>query len=374
MKPDVYADSNQIAAKSGMGKVIASFPDVCLSPPSPPAGPIPIPYPDTSFSSDLKEGTRTVRLAGKPAALAQQSYYKPSVLGDEAATKTLGMNVITHQITGKTYFQAWSMDVKFEGKSVCRHVDITTSNHASAPGGALTPNPNLDALATGAQEDTSGTCACCGKARHAAGKPMAMDDWYTQDKAGAPAPWAADYHNLVTRIQNRKSLSPKACSCNGTVLPSKPCNVFRRPVTDKEHKQIEKDWDRESERWQIAQGIRPDMKAIRKKRSRPPYMAALSSTETEWLRIAESLTTATNMPSSEDIIREKYRQKTGKTLTDPELQDYLQGNHLTPKDAGGCPTGSGNLQHNGVLCDVCQGFDREFGLLQTKISQAGINR
>jgi hypothetical protein len=43
--------------------------------------------------------------------------------------------VITHTITGKTYFIAWSMDVKFEGKNVDRHMDLTTSNHMSPPGG-----------------------------------------------------------------------------------------------------------------------------------------------------------------------------------------------------------------------------------------------
>ena len=53
--------------------------------------------------------------------------------------------MITHVITGKTYFAAWSMDVKFEGNNVDRHVDITTSNHAS-PLGSTPPNPNLEAL------------------------------------------------------------------------------------------------------------------------------------------------------------------------------------------------------------------------------------
>jgi hypothetical protein len=76
MADDVYANSNEIASNSTMNKVTAAFPDVCLSPPSPPAGPIPVPYPNSSFSKDLRDGSQTVKLAGKPAALAQQSYYK----------------------------------------------------------------------------------------------------------------------------------------------------------------------------------------------------------------------------------------------------------------------------------------------------------
>src|SRR5262245_18219543 len=112
MSHEVYSDGWEIAGESGMNKSIARFPDVCLSPPSPPAGPIPIPYPDTSFSTDLKEGSDTVKIGGKPAALAQKSYYQPSTLGNEAATRSFGASVITHQITGKTVFQAGSKEVK----------------------------------------------------------------------------------------------------------------------------------------------------------------------------------------------------------------------------------------------------------------------
>jgi hypothetical protein len=169
MSHEVYADKWEIAGESGMNKSIARFPDVCLSPPSPPAGPIPVPYPDTSFSSDLKKGSKTVKLRGEPAALAQQSYYKPSVLGDEAATRSFGANIITHQITGKTYFQAWSMDVKIEGKNVCRHFDITTSNHASwASTTVPAPTNEAETAAVIAQ----GLCPCCGEPLH---------DWQKKD-------------------------------------------------------------------------------------------------------------------------------------------------------------------------------------------------
>lgn len=145
MTHDVFANMMEIAGKGDVNKSIARFPDVCLSPPSPPAGPVPVPYPDTSFSTDLKKGSVTVLLGGKPAALAQKSYYKPSALGNEAATRSFGASVVTHQITGKTYFKAWSMDVKIEGKAVCRHLDITTSNHGSDPPGTP-PAPSASSL------------------------------------------------------------------------------------------------------------------------------------------------------------------------------------------------------------------------------------
>ncbi len=76
MTKNVFAGTWEIAAENGMNKSIARFPDVCMSPPSPPAGPIPIPYPDTSFSNNLKSGSSTVKIGGKGAALAQKSYYK----------------------------------------------------------------------------------------------------------------------------------------------------------------------------------------------------------------------------------------------------------------------------------------------------------
>jgi hypothetical protein len=56
--------------------------------------------------------------------------------------------VITHKNMGKVYFNAWSMDVKFEGENVVRHLDLTTHNHASKPG--QTPTwPYIDAAAFG---------------------------------------------------------------------------------------------------------------------------------------------------------------------------------------------------------------------------------
>ena len=44
MANEVYANGREIACKAAAGKTVAAFPDTCLSPPSPPAGPVPIPY------------------------------------------------------------------------------------------------------------------------------------------------------------------------------------------------------------------------------------------------------------------------------------------------------------------------------------------
>lgn len=128
----VYANGMSIACKAAEGKTVAAMPDVCLSPPSPPAGPIPIPYPNTAVASDTTNGSKTVKINGKEVMLKNKSTFKKST-GDEAATKSLGMGVVSHQIQGKANFAAWSMDVKFEGENVPRHLDLTLHNEMCVP-------------------------------------------------------------------------------------------------------------------------------------------------------------------------------------------------------------------------------------------------
>jgi hypothetical protein len=138
MPNPVFANDMNVACKSGDSKVICAFPDVCLSPPSPPAGPIPIPYPVTSMSTDTTDGSGTVKVNNKEVMLKDKSCYSKCT-GDEAATKTLGMGVMNANLGGKTYFKMWSMDVKFEGENAVRAFDITTSNHMSEVGNASVP-------------------------------------------------------------------------------------------------------------------------------------------------------------------------------------------------------------------------------------------
>jgi hypothetical protein len=129
---NVFANGNEISAKKDGNKSIAAMPDVCLSPPSPPAGPIPVPYPNNSDASKTSDGSKTVKISGDEVGLKDQSCYKDSN-GDEAATKSLGMGVVSHNIQGPLKHAAWSMDVKVEGYNVIRHMDMTTQNHGSPP-------------------------------------------------------------------------------------------------------------------------------------------------------------------------------------------------------------------------------------------------
>ena len=128
MSKNVFANGREVSAKNDDNKSMGAMPDVCLSPPTPPAGPVPIPYPNFSQSSDTDQGTRTVSVGGSEVGIKNKSTYKTSK-GDEAATKSLGMGVVSHQIQNTTYFAAWSFDVQFEGENAVRHMDLTTHNN-----------------------------------------------------------------------------------------------------------------------------------------------------------------------------------------------------------------------------------------------------
>ena len=132
MGKNVFANGMEISAKASDNKSIASMPDVCLSPPSPPAGPLPIPYPNFGNASDTDKGSKRVKIGNKPTGQKNSSNYKKSK-GDIAATKAQGMGLIVGGIEGPVYFGAWSMDVKIEGKNVPRFMDLTTGNHGSIP-------------------------------------------------------------------------------------------------------------------------------------------------------------------------------------------------------------------------------------------------
>ncbi|HYO51762.1 PAAR-like domain-containing protein, partial [Archangium sp.] len=216
MSGKVYADGDEVVSKGADGKVSSAFPDVCMSPPGPPAGPIPVPYPDSSSAKDLKNGSKSVQIRNQPVGLGDESYFATSPVGNEAATRNFGASVVTHTITGKTYFASWSMDVKVEGKGVLRHMDLTTSNHGSYPG-ATPPFPNLSRRQQLALlRLKEGVCPCCGKDSCPAafnekedGEPLSLEEFYEIDsRAGR----REQYETLKRRKEQK-------CTCNGRVFP-----------------------------------------------------------------------------------------------------------------------------------------------------------
>jgi hypothetical protein len=208
MGHEVYANNMAIVSKSADGKAICAFPDVCLSPPTPPAGPVPIPYPNTAMASDTAEGSNTVKLNGQEVVLKNKSYFSKST-GDEAATKTLGMGVVTHTIQGKMYFNSWSMDVKIEGENVCRNLDMTTHNHMSEPPNTP-PWMYVDSIATPGGLDP------CKPDRDKAGdackdyKPSGPKDPCQSSKPSRRKA-SPEAHALADQIAADKCLSARRC-------------------------------------------------------------------------------------------------------------------------------------------------------------------
>jgi len=147
MANEVYANGMEIACKSGAGKTICAMPDVCFTPPENPATPpgVPVPYPNTGFASDTTEGSKTVKISDKEVMLKNKSYFKKST-GDEAGAAAK-KGVISSKNTGKVYFIKWSMDVKFEGENVDRHLDMTTNNHGCTAANEAVPWPFIDKTA-----------------------------------------------------------------------------------------------------------------------------------------------------------------------------------------------------------------------------------
>jgi|CXWL01.1.fsa_nt_gi hypothetical protein len=151
MANNVFANGREISCKKADGKTICEFPDVCFTPPENPATPpgVPVPYPNTAFSKDTTEGSKSVKISGQEVMLKNVSYFKTST-GDEAGSAAK-KGIITSTNKGKAYFISWSMDVKYEGKNVVRHLDMTTNNHASpmATGSAPWPFADKQAVSVG---------------------------------------------------------------------------------------------------------------------------------------------------------------------------------------------------------------------------------
>jgi hypothetical protein len=127
MSCTVFANKNGLFHQGSDGSGSA-FPDVCLSPPPAPTGPVPIPYPNKASAGDLSEGSSTVLVQGQPTALKDQSYTSKTS-GDSGGTQ--GGGVVTHRTEGKGYFKFWSLDVLIEGLNADSHSDPMGQNCGS---------------------------------------------------------------------------------------------------------------------------------------------------------------------------------------------------------------------------------------------------
>ncbi len=111
--------------KGSGGISTATAPDVCKTPA--PGGLVPVPYPNIAFSKHLRKGTKTVKVDGGNPAAIKGSEFTTST-GDEPGTAGgVKSGTFKKEATWLTY----SMDVKMEGKNVCRLTDKMLMNHGN---------------------------------------------------------------------------------------------------------------------------------------------------------------------------------------------------------------------------------------------------
>jgi hypothetical protein len=123
---DTVFVNKRSAVHAGSAGQSTAFPDVCLCPPTPPAGPIPTPLPNLAMAADTQGGATSVLVEGNPMG-KRTSFFAKST-GNEVAQST-GGGVVTHVVQGKAYFTSYSFDVTVEGEEAPRHLDMMTHNH-----------------------------------------------------------------------------------------------------------------------------------------------------------------------------------------------------------------------------------------------------
>jgi len=131
----VTVNVNKISvAHQGSNGTFLSFPDVCKTPP----GPVPVPYPNIAQTSDLTDGTTTVKVDGNPVMTKKAKIALST--GDEAG---VALGVLSNKIKGQAQAILYSFDVKFEGQNVVRLTDPAQQNMGSgnAFGPALLQEP-----------------------------------------------------------------------------------------------------------------------------------------------------------------------------------------------------------------------------------------
>ncbi len=128
--------SNSLVHKGSMGIAKSTIPDVCKTPT--PGGPVPIPYPViVSMSSDLKKGTKKIKVDGGKSAAIKGSEFSRCT-GDEPGT--IGGIKSSTNMKEATWI-LYSFDVKLEGKNACRLSDKMLMNHGNTAclGGVIQP-------------------------------------------------------------------------------------------------------------------------------------------------------------------------------------------------------------------------------------------
>ena len=123
-----------ISTKQG-GNAVASGPDTCKTPT--PAGPTPMPYPNTTMLMQANPGTLSKRVKVLNQGVVTKSTQITMSTGDEAGTA--GGGVVSNMIKGPVSISKGSSKVKVEGQAAVHQTCPTKHNGSSAnvPAGTI---------------------------------------------------------------------------------------------------------------------------------------------------------------------------------------------------------------------------------------------
>lgn len=342
--------ANSLVHKGSGGVSMATMPDVCKTPS--PGGPVPLPYPNVSQSASLTKGTTTVKADGGHMIAVKGSEFSASN-GDNAGV--LG-GAKSGTFMKESTWISYSFDVKIQGRNACRLTDKKIQNHGNTADLAGLLQQPAEVQATDADHEK---CPCCGLAAHgnqkdADGnvlKPMKRDDYYRKKKAEVDKK-SAGYPEWAEKNPSRteESMTLKFGSDLYGPFSGKPSAIA-------------------AEEARRAEQMLDELLGLMENNKNCPNVQPDSGCGTHF-----------DLPAGQIVSnqRKEFNNKHRKGFIkhwdqenpDNEIPTNTSINHITPLNAGGCPSGGGEtkgfpgLVPNHILSGPCADIEKRQTALQ----------
>lgn len=253
--------------KGSNGISTATVPDVCKTP----SPPVPVPYPNIAFSSDLVKGTTTVFADGGNMCANYGSEFMKST-GDEPG---VAGGILSSTFIKETTWITYSFDVKLEGKGACRLTDKMFHNHQNTvnlsgerQGGLGTGKWDLKCLLSILCKKDKDVVNKASRTKITAVDPLVFDDPIYQGGKWTTKPFYAAGTQGGGKIQMVRDMSCEeaAVTLYHEVLHSEQPSSMSWP---------EKEYDayKRTEQWTVDRGLPGQNPDFRKAGSMPPGVA-----------------------------------------------------------------------------------------------------
>ncbi|MCV3207161.1 DUF4150 domain-containing protein [Mesorhizobium sp. YC-39] len=365
----VFANGLEIACKKQGNKIIASFPNVCLTPPENPATPpgVPVPYPSFGVDSDTDKGTGSVKIGNETISQKNLHYYSKTS-GTEAGCAAK-KGVVTSKNTGKAYALAWSGNVKADGEPVSRFTDLATTNHA---GGAVGNDPPNVHVGEGGGGDGDGggppqtECPCC---------HVSPAHPHQLDAEGNLLPTVPEAEYYERRYQNGRGNFAADVAASEAQIPRLEEQFIRAPAAAEAAigNNLQLETNRLQQRREALADFDGRYQNLRDARNAPNPCPNLHNPPDQDCGVHFDRTGAPPMPEPADLgyteefgqeFKREWDRTHGTNVATGVGGHENRNNHMTPLSAGGCPTGTGNIIPHQALSEPCQELDNFQGELQ----------